>query len=132
VAVIVDAARTFAPTQDVALLYVTGDDVAGAAHAAYRGLLGRGHPERDPGVRLEKLAALAAGNLLDAAATRLGRPATRLERRGRVEREVVQAAQDAELLVLARDGDRTRLGPHSVGPQTRFVVDNAPCPVLLV
>jgi nucleotide-binding universal stress UspA family protein len=128
----VDAARTFAPTRDVALLYVTGDDVAGAAHAAYRGLLGRGHPERDPGARVEELAALAAVSLLDAAATRLGRPVTRLQRRGRAEREVVQAAQDAELLVLARDGDRTRLGPHSLGPQTRFVVDHAPCPVLLV
>ena len=128
----VDAARMFAPTQDVALLHVTDDDVAGAAHAAYRGLLGRGHPERDPGARLEELAAQAAASLLAAAAARLGRPVTRLERRGRVERQVVQAAQDAELLVLARDGDRTRLGPHSLGPQTRFVVDHAPCPVLLV
>lgn len=128
----VDAARTFAPTQDVTLLYVTGDDVAGAAHAAYRGLLGRGHPERDPGARVEELAAAASASLLDAAAVRLGRPVTRLQRRGRVEREVVQAAQDAQLLVLARDGDRTRLGPHSLGPQTRFVVDHAPCPVLLV
>jgi hypothetical protein len=34
--------------------------------------------------------------------------------------------------VLARDGDRTRLGPHSLGPHSRFIVDHAPCPVLLV
>ena len=128
----VDAVRTFAPTQEVALLHVTGDDMAEAAHAAYRRLLGRGHPERDPGARLEELAARAAADLLDAAAARLGRPASLLERRGRVEREVVQAAQDADLLVVARDGDRTRLGPHSLGPPTRFVVDHAPCPVLLV
>lgn len=128
----VDAARTFAPTADITLLHVTGDEVAGAAHGAYRGLLGRGHPERDPGVRVEELAAHAAAGLLDAAAARLGRPLTRIERRGRIEHEVVQAAQDAELLVLARDGDRSRLGPHSLGPQTRFVVDHAPCPVLLV
>lgn len=128
----VDAVRTFAPTGDIALLHVTGDDVAGAAHGAYRGLLGRGHPERDPGMRVEELAAQAAAGLLDAAAARLGRPVSRIERHGRVEREVVQAAQDAQLLVLARDGDRSRLGPHSLGPQTRFVVDHAPCPVLLV
>jgi hypothetical protein len=34
--------------------------------------------------------------------------------------------------VLARDGDRSRLGPHSLGPAARFVVDHAPCRVLLV
>ncbi|MDV7223236.1 universal stress protein, partial [Streptomyces prunicolor] len=42
------------------------------------------------------------------------------------------AAGDAYLLVLARDGDRARLGPHSLGPAVRFAVDHAPCPVLLV
>jgi nucleotide-binding universal stress UspA family protein len=44
----------------------------------------------------------------------------------------VAAADGADLLVLARDGDRSRLGPHSLGPQARFVVDHAPCQVLLV
>ncbi|MFD8804728.1 universal stress protein, partial [Streptomyces sp. NPDC059597] len=63
---------------------------------------------------------------------RLGRPCVREERSGRVEREVVAAAEGADLLVLARDGDRTRLGPHSLGPASRFTVDHAPCPVLLV
>jgi nucleotide-binding universal stress UspA family protein len=43
-----------------------------------------------------------------------------------------EAGQDADLLVAARDGDRSRLGPASLGPVTRFVVDHAPCPVLLV
>jgi nucleotide-binding universal stress UspA family protein len=70
--------------------------------------------------------------LLAAAAARLGRPCSALERVGPVEREVVAAADGAELLVVARDGDRTRLGPHSLGPASRFVVDHAPCPVLLV
>jgi nucleotide-binding universal stress UspA family protein len=51
---------------------------------------------------------------------------------GRVERVVVEAATGANLLVAARDGDRSRLGPASLGPATRFVVDHAPCPVLLV
>jgi hypothetical protein len=45
---------------------------------------------------------------------------------------VVAAAEGADLLVLARDGDRSRLGPRSLGPATRFVVDHSPCPVLLV
>ena len=129
----IDAARSFAAEQsEVVLLHVTGDDIAAAAHGAYRGLLGRGHRERDPGVRFEPIAVSAAAELLDAAAARLGRVATRIERHGRVEREVVRAADGAELLIVARDGDRTRLGPHSLAPATRFVVDHAPCPVLLV
>ena len=129
----IDAARTLAPTQaDVVLLHVTGEEVAAAAHGAFGALLGRGHAERDPGTRVEALAAGAARELLDAAARRLGRDATTIERTGRVEREVVQAAEGAELLVVARDGDRSWLGPHSLGHATRFVVDHAPCPVLLV
>ncbi|RKT19900.1 nucleotide-binding universal stress UspA family protein [Streptomyces sp. 1114.5] len=129
----VDAARAHAPQDaELVLLHVSGQEVPGVAHGAFAGLLGRGHRERDPGTRVEALAAVSARQLLDAAAGRLGRPCTRTERTGRVEREVVAAAEGAELLILARDGDRTRLGPHSLGPATRFVVDHAPCPVLLV
>jgi nucleotide-binding universal stress UspA family protein len=61
-----------------------------------------------------------------------GRPARPVLRAGRVEREVVEQAAGADLLVAARDGDRCRLGPRSLGPATRFVVDHAPCQVLLV
>ncbi|MHC3467947.1 universal stress protein [Streptomyces sp. 7R007] len=129
----VDAARDHAPADaDIVLLHVTPADVPGVAHGAFAGLLGRGHPERDPGTRVERLAAVSAEQLLRAAADRLGRPCTRTERTGRVEREVVAAAEEADLLVLARDGDRTHLGPRSLGPTSRFVVDHAPCPVLLV
>ncbi|HYB86468.1 MAG TPA: universal stress protein [Streptosporangiaceae bacterium] len=129
----VDAARTLAPADAaIVLLHVSPEEVPGAAHGAYASLLGRGHPERDPGPRLAELAAASAGELLAAAAQRLGRPCTRAERRGRVEREVVAAAAGAGLLILARDGDRSRLGPKSLGRADRFVVDHAPCPVLLV
>ncbi|MFF4488081.1 universal stress protein [Streptomyces sp. NPDC001544] len=129
----VDAVGTHAPNaSDVVLLHVSGPDVPGVAHGAFAGLLGRGRPNRDPGTRLEGLGGRSAAELLQAAAERLGRPCTRLERAGRVEREVVAAAEGADLLVLARDGDRARLGPHSLGPAVRFAVDHAPCPVLLV
>ncbi len=128
-----DATRTYAPEgAGIMLLHVTGPEVPGAARGAYAGLLGRARPERDPGTRLEHLAAASAGQLLAAAAERRGRPCTRAERSGRVKREVVAAAEGADLLVLARDGDRTHLGPRSLGPASRFVVDHAPCPVLLV
>jgi nucleotide-binding universal stress UspA family protein len=129
----VDAARSYPPDNaEITLLHVTASEVPGAARGAYAGLLGRARPERDPGTRLEHLAAASAGQLLDAAAERLGRPCTRSERVGRVEREVVAAAEGAGLLILARDGDRARLGPRSLGPASRFIVDHAPCPVLLV
>ncbi|MDO0924540.1 universal stress protein [Streptomyces sp. TG1A-8] len=129
----VDAVRTHAPhASEVVLLHVNGPEVPGVAHGAFAGLLGRGHPERDPGDRLEELGGGSAAELLDAAAGRLGRPCLREERSGRAEREVVAAAEGAGLLVLARDGDRSRLGPHSLGPAARFAVDHAPCQVLLV
>lgn len=128
-----DAARAWAPEDaEIVLLHVTGPEAPGAAHGAYAGLLGRARPERDPGTRVEHLAAASAGELLAAAATRLARPCTRIERVGPPEREVVAAAEGADLLVLARDGDRTHLGPRSLGPASRFIVDHAPCPVLLV
>ena len=129
----VDAARELAPADaEILLLHVTGDDPAAAAHGAFVGLLGRGRPDRDPGRRLAELGAASARELLKAAAGRLGRPCATAERRGRAEREVVAAAEGADLLILARDGDDTRLGPRSLGPASRFVVDHAPCPVLLV
>jgi nucleotide-binding universal stress UspA family protein len=74
----------------------------------------------------------AQAALLDAAEARLAGPAQRLARTGRVEQEVVTACADADLLVLGRDGDHTRLGPRSLGRATRFVLDHAPCRVLLV
>ncbi|GAA4516958.1 hypothetical protein GCM10023191_088630 [Actinoallomurus oryzae] len=130
----VDTARTLAPPDaEFTLLHVSGGEAAGAAHAAFAGLLGRGgRGGRDPGDRLEELSEAAAEDLLRAAGERLGRPAAVLRRRGRVEREVVRAAEDADLLICARDGDRERLGPRSLGPAARFVVDHAPCPVLVV
>jgi nucleotide-binding universal stress UspA family protein len=129
----VDAARERAPHDDVVLLHVSDDEVAAAAHHAYSGLLGRGHrPDRDPGGRLEELSGAAAADILEAAAHRLGRPCELLDHHGSVEHEVVRAAADADLLICARDGDRTRPGPHSLGRAGRFVVDHAPCPVLLV
>jgi nucleotide-binding universal stress UspA family protein len=111
----------------LALLHVAGGEVA-AARGALAGLLGRGRR----GASLDALSADAIAGLLDQAARRFGRPARTEQRTGRVEREVVAAADGASVLICARDGDRSRLGPRSLGPATRFVVDHVPCPVLLV
>jgi nucleotide-binding universal stress UspA family protein len=127
----VDAALSLAPPEArFTLLHVTSPTAADAAHGAYRGLLGRVGP--DPGDRLEALASVSAADLIEAAARRLGRPCERMEIQGQPERAVVAAAAHADLLIVARDGDRSRLGPKSLGKATRFVVDHAACPVLLV
>jgi nucleotide-binding universal stress UspA family protein len=102
----------------IALLYVS--DTAGLEPGS--GLLGRHRhaawPEAD------------ADELLDAAAERLGRPCERIVRSGQAEHEVIAAAADADVLVVARANRRP--GPHSFGHAARFVVDHAPCAVLLV
>ena len=131
----VDAALRLAPPgARFTLLHVTSAEVADAARGAYAGLFGR--RARDPAVRLEEMTAAGAGELLEAAAARLGqglgRSCDRLELEGRTERVVVSASAGADLLIAARDGDQARLGPKSLGRATRFVVDHAACPVLLV
>jgi len=129
----VDAARKLAPSDArITLLHVASAAAPDAAHAAYLGLLGRRQPRHDPGQKVAELADTAAGELLSAAAGRLGRPCDMVERHGQAERVVVTAAADADLLIVARDGDQSRLGPKSLGKATRFIVDHAPCPVLLV
>jgi nucleotide-binding universal stress UspA family protein len=110
--------------------------VAAGAHGAYAGLLGRGGwPQRghpDPGDAVEAAGVAAEAELMAAAAERFGREARTVFRRGRVEHEVVAACAGMDVLVVARDGDAGRAGPRSLGPAGRFVVDHAPCRVLLV
>jgi nucleotide-binding universal stress UspA family protein len=131
----VDAAKAQFPADSrFTLLHVTPSDVTEAADAATIGLFGRGGGGRRGGSTYGNVADHEATNLLAAAADRLGHPdAEQFSRRGRVEREVIAAvASGVDVLVVARDGDHARLGPHSLGHATRFVVDHAPCAVLLV
>ncbi len=125
----VDAAREV-PGARITLLHVIDPDSAAAVAGAHAGLLGRALGPKQSTV--DDLLAAGQQALFEAAQARLGREAQRVSRRGRVEREVVAACADAGLLVLARDGDHTRLGPRSIGHATRFVLDHAPCRVLLV
>lgn len=129
----VDAASTLAPVNsEFTLLHVSDGGPAEALHGAFGGLLGRGGGGHDPGIAVEGLTGPAARELVEAAQQRLGQPAELVVRAGDVEREVVAACADADLLVCARDGAHDRLGPRSLGRWTRFVVDHAPCAVLLV
>lgn len=120
----VDAARELGG--DVTLMHVV-DAGTEAALGGSAGLLGR-----VAGAEPAELLAAAERRLLSAARERLDTPAKMLTLRGRVEHEVVNACASADILVLARDGDRSRPGPRSLGHRTRFVVDHAPCRILLV
>jgi nucleotide-binding universal stress UspA family protein len=60
-----------------------------------------------------------------------------LQRQGRPEREIVNTAADwqADLVIVcprAEYDHKPTIGPKSVGHTARFVLDHAPCPVLLV
>jgi nucleotide-binding universal stress UspA family protein len=112
----IDAAREL--DADITLLSV-GDEGPEPG-----GLLGR-HQRRHP-----RPPVAADDELLDAAAERLGRDAERLSPPGRPEHAVVDAATDFDLLIVSRTN--LQPGPHSLGHATRFVVDHAPCSLLLV
>jgi nucleotide-binding universal stress UspA family protein len=129
----VDEAAAFLPHDaEITLLHVANTEPETLAHAARRGLLGRHQPPTATPEPLRAISEQTASELLADAKTRLGRPATLKARRGRVEHEVVAAAEPMDILVLARDGDRQHFGPHSLGPIARFIVDHAPCRVLLI
>lgn len=63
--------------------------------------------------------------------------AERIHRTGRPEREIVNtaAAWQADLVLICPRsiyGDKPEIGPKSIGHIARFVLDHAPCAVLLV
>ena len=127
----VETAAALAPADaDLTLLAVPSGELEEVAAGGRAGLLGR-RPPPPRGPSWDEVADGAARALLADARDRLGREAATEVRHGRVEREVVAACDGADLLVLARDGER-KLGPPSLGKHQRFVVDHAPCRVLLV
>lgn len=126
---VVAAARGRAASDSITL--VAGDDTDELAPPGIaRGLIGRGRPDRDPG--LAALATREAQELLAQAEQALGRPCRAVLVPGPVGRGVTEAAVDADLLIVARDGDRRHLGPRSIGRHARFVIDHAPCTVELI
>lgn len=127
----VAAAKRFVPADaQIALLHIAPAEAQAVAREAPQALLGRRHAQ-STGV-LQSIAAQVASGLLADARALLGRDATPDAQRGRVGEAVVAAAQMMDLLVIARDCDHAAEGPHSLGPTARYVLDHAPCPVLLV
>ncbi len=128
----VDFARAALPANAVVrLVHVSPRDVERLVEEGPGGLLGRRPPAGSPKSAASAIAAEEAQALLEAARTRLARPAELGALRGHPERELPEACADADLLILARDGEH-RLGPKSFSRQARFVIDHAPCAALVV
>jgi hypothetical protein len=116
---VVDAVAHLDPAE-VTLLHVTSIDVPGVRGHRYEQVMGR----------MSALAGEAAQALLDDAAERLGRENVwTVAESGQAETIVMDALDGIDVLVVARDG-RHR-GPHSIGHEQRWVIDHAPCAVVL-
>ena len=127
----VAAAKQFVPADaQITLLHVIPAEAQAVAREAPQALLGRWHDRSTEA--LQSIAVQVASGLLADARALLGRDARLDARCGRVGEAVVAAAQKTDLLVVARDCDHAGVGPHSLGPTARYVLDHAPCPVLLV
>ncbi|MEE9965012.1 MAG: universal stress protein [Propionicimonas sp.] len=123
---VVTAAAQRPDTDEITLVAV--DDASVVPEGSLRGLMGRGRS-------LEPESALstdAAQDLLDQAKAALGRPCEAVLLTGPTERVVTAAAESADWFIIARDGDRSRLGAHSLGRQARFIIDHAGCTVELI
>ena len=129
----VDQARELVPAgARITLLHVAASDVERLVeHPGPERLGRRRKPAKPPKHQVRAIADSEAQALLRAARERLGRDAETVARRGRIEREVLEAAEGFDLLVVARDG-KPRREPKSIGHYARFLVDHAGCPVLLV
>jgi nucleotide-binding universal stress UspA family protein len=114
---------------DVTLLYVCSAEVEEVALHPGGPRLGRHRIPPGPPVR--SISDGEAQALLECARERLGRPAELVVRHGRVEHEVLEVADGADVLLLARDGE-LEVGPASLGRRSRFVVDHAACDVLVI
>ena len=123
----VEAAKLRPEDDDLTLVAV---DDAGQVPRPIGGLMGRGSPPRDKASAA--LTADQAARLVEKAAAALGRECATRVLTGEAERVVTHACDDADLLILARDGDRSRLGPPSLGREARFILDHAPCTVELI
>ncbi|RKQ93626.1 hypothetical protein C8N24_3496 [Solirubrobacter pauli] len=113
----IDAVKTLR-TSHVTLVHVDTVD-----------LPGRGHRHSEVMERMHALAGEAAEALLEDAEERLGREADKRAESGVAETIVYELATEHDVLVLARDGRHS--GPHSIGHDQRWVIDHAPCTVIM-
>jgi nucleotide-binding universal stress UspA family protein len=104
-------------------------------HTRERFLRPPGPPPRRE-LEMEQAEKMSAQDILDEGLRRFA-GAEALQRQGRPEREIVNMAAEwaADLVIVcprAEHSGKPTIGPKSVGHTARFVIDHAPCPVLLV
>lgn len=138
--VVHDALALVGDIDYLALVHVI-DDQPRHGVEAQRGLLRRISPERQREIaEAEESAGREALSEAESALRNLGKQIstieTRLER-GKPEHNVVAIARELHVdLVAIRAREYPdgfpRIGPPSVGHTARFVIDHAPCPVLLL
>jgi hypothetical protein len=130
----IDDANALLPGDaEITLLHVASTESETLARAARRGLLGRPHAHRHPQPRSRYARSSNAPPTSyspqpvrgSAASHTPGAPRTG-RTRGHGRREGHGHPRPP------RDGDRKRVGPRSVGPTTRLVIDHAPSRVLLI
>ncbi len=120
----------------VGLLYVTDSGPRGEIERKREGLLRPRTPGGPLDGRMRQAEVAAAQDILQEGQRYL--PDTEvLHREGKPEREIVQCAAEwhADLIIMSPRSPRyagPTLGPKSVGHVARFVLDHAPCPVLLL
>ncbi len=125
-----------AEEQTVGLLYVTDTGPHTEINRTRERFLRRSGPLSPRRDQMQEADETAAQDILNEGQRYLPH-AELLRRVGRPEREIVNcaAAWSADLLIICPHthyGGKPELGPKSVGHVARFVLDHAPCPVLLV
>jgi nucleotide-binding universal stress UspA family protein len=98
--------------------------------------LRRPGPPRSREDEMEQAELAAAQDVLNEGLLNIPNAET-FRRQGRPEREIVNVAAEwqADLVIICPRGEyggKPTIGPRSVGHVARFVLDHAPCPVLLV
>ena len=118
------------------LLYVVDSGPHGEMGRKREGLMRSRRPSGPLQDRIQQAETFAVQDILEEG-LRYMPGAETLQREGRPEREIVLCASEwrADLIIICPRSPRFGgpvLGPKSVGHVARFVLDHAPCPVLLV
>jgi nucleotide-binding universal stress UspA family protein len=132
------ALSTLIPADErvIGLLYVTDQGPHQEIERKREGLLRPRHPSGPLLEKIQQADVTAAQDILQEGLRYLPQAET-LSRAGRPEREIIQCASEwhADLIAICPRPPTfggPAVGPKSVGHVARFVLDHAPCPVLLV
>ena len=125
-----------ADERTIGLLYVTDSGPHHEIERKREWLLRPRHPSGPLQEKIQHAEAGAAQDILQEGLRYLPQ-AELLSREGRPEQEIIQCASEwqADLIVICPRSPAfggPALGPKSVGHVARFVLDHAPCPVLLL